>query len=145
MATIQYVNADFAILYKEKAAKATQRVLTLVYGDAVEVLESDNKWTKVRAHSRGDGQPVGFVKGKLPLRDTGLLKFTMVDVQQGDGMVFETPSGKVVLVDGGDNKLFARHLAARFWHKNTSTRLMTQMIQMPPIKPPQTKYSSRSV
>ena len=120
MAAMQYVDADFAILYKEKAAKADQRLLTLVYGDAVEVLESDAKWTKVRAHTRGDGQPIGFVKGKLPLRDTGLLKFTMVDVQQGDGMVFETPSGKVVLVDGGDNKLFARHLAARFWHKNTS-------------------------
>lgn len=115
----QYVDADFAILYKEKSAKAELRLLTLVYGDAVEVLEKDNKWIKLRATTRGDGLVEGFVKKGLPLRDTGILKFTMVDVQQGDGMVFETPSGKTVLIDGGDNKLFARHLAARFWHKNT--------------------------
>ena len=37
-----------------------------------------------------------------------------VDVQQGDGAVIESPQGKIILVDGGDNQLFARYLAARF-------------------------------
>ena len=37
-----------------------------------------------------------------------------VDVQQGDGSVIESPDGKVILVDGGDNQLFARYLAGRF-------------------------------
>jgi beta-lactamase superfamily II metal-dependent hydrolase len=37
-----------------------------------------------------------------------------VDVQQGDGAVIEAPDGKIILVDGGDNQLFARYLAARF-------------------------------
>ena len=43
-----------------------------------------------------------------------VLKVDFVDVQQGDAAVLETPSGKVVLVDGGDNQLFARYLASRF-------------------------------
>lgn len=41
-------------------------------------------------------------------------KVNFVDVQQGDGAVIESPDGKIMLVDGGDNQLFARYLAARF-------------------------------
>ncbi|MGR8925293.1 hypothetical protein ACU8MB_16270 [Rhizobium leguminosarum] len=42
----------------------------------------------------------------------------MVDVQQGDGLILETPGGKVIVIDGGDNQLFARH--AHFRYPNTS-------------------------
>jgi hypothetical protein len=38
-------------------------------------------------------------------------------VQQGDGMVLETPDAKIVLIDGGDVPLFARHVASRFLHR----------------------------
>jgi hypothetical protein len=48
------------------------------------------------------------------LRDSGIFKLSMVDVQQGDGMAVELPSGALVLMDGGENKLFARHVAKRF-------------------------------
>ena len=49
----------------------------------------------------------------------------MVDVQQGDGMVLETPPDendetRLVFIDGGDNKLFARHVAARYRHRQSS-------------------------
>ncbi len=44
----------------------------------------------------------------------------MVDVQQGDGLVIETPSGKIMLVDGGDNELFARHVAARYAYRRAT-------------------------
>jgi beta-lactamase superfamily II metal-dependent hydrolase len=43
-----------------------------------------------------------------------VLKIDFVDVQQGDGSVIETPEGKIILIDGGDNQLFARYLANRF-------------------------------
>ena len=49
-----------------------------------------------------------------PRRQNRVLKVNFVDVQQGDGAVIEAPDGKVVLVDGGDNQLFARYLAGRF-------------------------------
>lgn len=35
-------------------------------------------------------------------------------MQQGDAAVIETPGGKTILVDGGDNRLFARYLASRY-------------------------------
>ena len=49
-----------------------------------------------------------------PRTQNHVLKVNFVDVQQGDGAVIESPDGKVILVDGGDNQLFARYLAARF-------------------------------
>lgn len=51
------------------------------------------------------------------MADNKVLKVNFVDVQQGDGMVIESPDGKVIL-DGGDNQMFARYLAGRF--RNTS-------------------------
>ena len=50
----------------------------------------------------------------LPRNRNDVLKVNFVDVQQGDGAVIESPDGKVILVDGGDNQLFARYLAGRF-------------------------------
>ncbi|HEX2085917.1 MAG TPA: MBL fold metallo-hydrolase [Solirubrobacteraceae bacterium] len=49
-----------------------------------------------------------------PASESRVLKVDFVDVQQGDGAVVETPRGKVLLVDGGELKLFARYLASRF-------------------------------
>ena len=43
-----------------------------------------------------------------------ILKVDFVGVQQGDDAVIETPTGKVMLIDGGDNQMFARYLASRF-------------------------------
>jgi beta-lactamase superfamily II metal-dependent hydrolase len=50
----------------------------------------------------------------VPMEQSRVLKVDFVDVQQGDGAVIETPGGKVVLLDGGDNQLFARYLASRY-------------------------------
>ena len=50
----------------------------------------------------------------VPAGQSKVMKVNFVDVQQGDGCVIETPAGKVVLVDGGDNVMFARYLASRF-------------------------------
>jgi beta-lactamase superfamily II metal-dependent hydrolase len=48
------------------------------------------------------------------------LTLSFVDVQQGDGLILETPNGKIVFIDGGDNKLFARHAAQRYLHRGTT-------------------------
>ena len=111
----------------------TDYVRTLAWGDNVEVEEMTKDHVRVKAVrfvERPDGsilpqQTSGFIK---PPRAVGLppdqvvtlaeespvLKVNFVDVQQGDGSVIETPGGKVVLLDGGDNQLFARYLAGRF-------------------------------
>jgi beta-lactamase superfamily II metal-dependent hydrolase len=107
-------------------------IRTLAWGDAVEVVARETSRVKVRLtrfRRRSDGSvesasDVGYIKRprsqaadrKLIVDRASLpvLKVDFVDVQQGDASVIETPSGRVVLVDGGDNQLFARYLASRF-------------------------------
>lgn len=120
---IQFIDDDFVGVRREASSNA-KRFLTLCFGDAVEIVPDPGNnhpgFTQVKILDRFDGTAVGFIKGNPSLRDEGVLRLSMVDVQQGDGLILETPSGKVVLIDGGDNKLFARHAAARFLHKATS-------------------------
>jgi hypothetical protein len=92
--------------------------LILAWGDEVEVLGQEDGRTRVRVAGRGGGSVEGTVRGNLPTQPEGVLQFSMVDVQQGDGMVLQTPRGQVMFIDGGDNQLFARYAAARF--KGTS-------------------------
>jgi beta-lactamase superfamily II metal-dependent hydrolase len=59
----------------------------------------------------------GLIKKKAALKKLGevkILKTSFVDVQQGDGICIETPIGRKILIDGGDNALFARYLAQRY-------------------------------
>lgn len=115
MAEIKYVDADFVRVRNQPGDRKT--AFHLYYGDKISIDSVDGDWTKITALDRAttDRELItGFVNGEIPVRDTPIFKASMVDVQQGDGMVIETPSGKIILIDGGDNKLFARHLAARF-------------------------------
>lgn len=117
----KFVAVDFLRIRTQPDAGAKVKT-QLAFGDPVEVLDAQGAWVKLRLLAWGNGRAVGWAKidENEHLRDTGVLKFSMVDVQQGDGMVLETPNGKTVLIDGGDNKLFARHLAWRFHHKQSS-------------------------
>jgi beta-lactamase superfamily II metal-dependent hydrolase len=120
MAETRFIDDDFVALRRSKDRSETP-FLTLAFGDAVELLDiTDPDWTRVRALSVFDGTATGFIRGRPPLREQGILKLSMVDVQQGDGMVLETPGGRIVLIDGGDNVLFARHVAERFRHRASS-------------------------
>ncbi|OAN37682.1 ComEC/Rec2 family competence protein [Mycolicibacterium iranicum] len=75
----------------------------------------DDQRREVTVLNRFGGAPIkGFVKKATTFRNTPILRLSMVDVQQGDGLILETPSGKVVFIDGGDNKLFARRVAKAF-------------------------------
>ena len=106
-----------------KTGPAKRDRLTLFFGDKVEIVEAarnSKDTTELIVHDQGAGPIHGTVKGKLKTRPKGLLRFSMVDVQQGDGMILETPQGKIVFIDGGDNQLFARHAAARYRHRKSS-------------------------
>ncbi len=120
----RFIEEDFVAVRRQPKSK--KPFLTLFFGDSVEVLPDVNGehpgFTKVRVLNHFNGKAKGFVKGNLPLRDQGILKLSMVDVQQGDGLILETPDGKIVFIDGGDNKLFARHAAARFRHRESSAQ-----------------------
>ena len=113
--TTRFIDEDFVAVWRQQDKR--RRLATLAFGDEVEVLRQLPGWTEVRVVSYFDGTATGFIQGTPDLREDGIVRLSMVDVQQGDGLILETPSGKIVLIDGGDNKLFARHAAARFRHK----------------------------
>jgi len=127
MPDIRYIDKDF-VAFRFRGFDGSDERAILAFGDKVEVLAEGGGSTpsRVRALDLFDGTLEGTVKGKpFRSREKGVLKFSMVDVQQGDGMILETPpdendESRIVFIDGGDNKLFARHAAARFRHRGSS-------------------------
>ena len=125
------INVDLADVWRETGRETLLR--TLAWGDEVTVKTQSAKHIEVSLTTfteKPDGSILplltsGFIaptaSSKIKASDTVIpraqnkvLKVNFVDVQQGDGSVIESPAGKVILVDGGDNQLFARYLAGRF-------------------------------
>jgi hypothetical protein len=92
-------------------------IATLSWGDKVRALRDRGGTLTVDLGNRTGTVRGDYEQALVAAADPAaprVLKADFVDVQQGDGAVLETPEGKVVLVDGGENKLFARYLARRF-------------------------------
>ncbi len=122
MVGTRYISEDLVTVHTAQGRRV------LAWGDAIEVMGNAGANTQVRIAGEG-GRPLdGEVRGKLPTQAKSVLKFSMVDVQQGDGLVVETPEGKVILIDGGDNQLFARYLAARYQGSSTDAPLEVDAI-----------------
>ena len=127
MPDIRYIDKDF-VRFEYQGAGGQPEHAVLAFGDKIELLQegAGSQPSRIRALELFEGGLEGTVKG-TPFRDraNGVLRFSMVDVQQGDGMILEMPPDenhhcKILFIDGGDNKLFARHAAARFLHRRTS-------------------------
>lgn len=109
----KYLDDDIINLRREDGSEAQ-----FYWGDKVEVLEETGDLKRVVVYGSRGEVTRGTISAKAQLRDDGILRLSMVDVQQGDGLILETPGGRVMFIDGGDNQLFARHANARF--PNTS-------------------------
>lgn len=133
MADYVITNTDLADVFEDPDRK--KYLFTLAWGDHIDVDESntDDKHICINTikYEERIGGKIEFVKTKAyicangkhgsssnnfitPLKNNKVLKVNFVDVQQGDGTVIESPDGKIILVDGGDNVLFARYLASRY-------------------------------
>ncbi|MGE3772797.1 MAG: ComEC/Rec2 family competence protein [Gammaproteobacteria bacterium] len=131
MASRCVVDVDLVDVWAAPGRRDYRR--TLAWGDEVLVRKRSATQLEVetvRFETQADGSvlPVtetGYIEPRKsagldasrlvkPRRQNRVLKVNFVDVQQGDGAVIESPDGKIVLVDGGDNQLFARYLAGRF-------------------------------
>ncbi len=131
MSTKCVINVDLADVWGE--ADREKFLRTLAWGDEVTVTTQTATRIEVETvyfneHPDGSILPVKEVGLIEPRKSSGVktadvvrprnqndvLKVNVVDVQQGDGAVIEAPDGKVILVDGGDNQMFARYLAGRF-------------------------------
>ena len=127
MAEQRAIAVDLAELTREDGSLRT----VLAWGDPVKVVgeHPDGKRLEVEIadfETQDDGSilptvSTGFVDRRLgseevtlPADEVQVLKVDFVDVQQGDGALVETPGGRTITLDGGDNQLFARYLAARY-------------------------------
>ena len=122
MADIVHIRDDLVSvtkLVKRNGQLEPGEKVVLAWGDKVEIVEhirrgSRTVKTRIKVHG-SDAKPwLGETRGRLRTQPAAVLQFSMVDVQQGDGMVIETPKGRKLFIDGGDNKLFARYTAARY-------------------------------
>jgi beta-lactamase superfamily II metal-dependent hydrolase len=88
---IRYVSAFKTNLCSEQG----ERLATLLWGDPVRVLDVQGARTHVKARRQD-----GWID-TADLGDTSLLEIYVIDVGQGDGVLFKTPDGKWHLIDAG--------------------------------------------
>lgn len=92
----------------DSPSKNAKWLSTLLWGDGLVVEGHRGGWTKLRS-----GSDVFFAKGEVATRTTPLMKVSFVDVGQGDAAIIETPDGKHMLIDAGEEKFLARYLAKK--------------------------------
>lgn len=128
-----FIAVDLVKIYKTTKKTSSNLRTVLAWGDEVETLETTASYIKIALTdfvNKPDGSILqtnaeGYILKPgsggptlsnilKPIAQKNILQVSFVDVQQGDGCVIETPKGKVVLLDGGENQLFARYLAARY-------------------------------
>lgn len=100
----------------------------LYWGDEVQIVSQASSDIRVKVKGFSGTIVEGRIKKTAKLRPDPLLRLSMIDVQQGDGLILETPGGKVIFIDGGDNQLFARHVAARFRGTSAAKPLVVDLM-----------------
>ena len=88
---IRYVSAFKTTLQSDQG----DRLATLIWGDPVRILDVQGDRTHIKAR-RQEGSVT-----TADLNDTSLFEVYVIDVGQGDGVLFKTPDGKWHLVDAG--------------------------------------------
>jgi len=126
MAQRRILDSDVVKVYaKGEKHSASTLLATLFWGDVVNVTGSGPDGTHVEMVRRVFDETKGRYEsrtseGALPkgvrFRDDGLLKVKFVDVGQGDGAIVETPSGQVLLVDGGEEHHLRRYINVAYAH-----------------------------
>lgn len=122
---VRYLDDDVVRLYPSGERKSDKNVTTLFWGDAVRVLDEDSDTPRAELSkrvwseegSRYETQTVFCdLPAKVRFRDRPVLKVRFVDVGQGDACIVETPSGQIVLIDGGEEEHLARYINVAYSH-----------------------------
>jgi beta-lactamase superfamily II metal-dependent hydrolase len=110
-----YLDQDLLPVYAKQGSRADV-MATLLWGDALRVVREDGDWVQLKLGKGADGADyLGWVKGPLRTKDKPpVLKVTFIDVGQGDAAMIETPQGRRILVDAGEEQFLARYLAKTF-------------------------------
>lgn len=125
-----YVQVDMTSLYRERQG-TLDLLRILIWGDTVTATSTATVTIKGKTYrqvqaryyeEKPDGSIEPHDASDALIREDALdtfanyriLSVSFVDVQQGDGAVIESPTRQKILIDGGDNQMFARYLASRF-------------------------------
>jgi beta-lactamase superfamily II metal-dependent hydrolase len=126
MNDLVYLDDDIVRVYEKGAKKSAKTLLaTLFWGDQIKrvgqtgdnwIVEIPrNEWNETKKKYILKQYP-GFIPKKAKFRTTPLLKVRYVDVGQGDASIVETPEGKFMLVDGGQDDHLRRYVTRAFSH-----------------------------
>ena len=63
------------------------KIAQYYWGDEIAIVSSDTKRHRVQVIGRNGPVAEGFIPKKAKLRNTPLLRCSMIDVQQGDGLI----------------------------------------------------------
>jgi hypothetical protein len=116
MPTTSYLDSDVVSVFDSPGPKNRTRLGTMLWGDQVRVrrrtrdhvvIEFTRRVWDDAARKYNWQRLDGYISSKVRLRDRAILKVRFIDVGQGDAAMVETPTGQLVLVDGGE----ARHLS----------------------------------
>jgi beta-lactamase superfamily II metal-dependent hydrolase len=120
-----YLDSDLVRL-REAAPNAKgghTLVATLFWGDRVKLVGSSaaGPLVDLRVRREENGKLVRrtvrcILPKQVKFRDTALLKVRFVDVGQGDACIVETPAGRLLLIDGGEESHLHRYMSASFGH-----------------------------
>ena len=95
-----FISTDTAVLYQNESAAADgkdPKIIYLLWGDGVKILQRRASRTLVRARGR---HRTGWVPNEC-LGGKSLMEFYYIDVGQGDGVLIKTPDFQHLLIDGG--------------------------------------------
>lgn len=126
MAETRYLDADIVRLYElGKPRSPSNLIATLFWGDSVRVVKEQAGQHVVKL-SRRVWNPqtnryetktrIGALPAKTHFREAPVLKVRFLDVGQGDAAIVETPKGRVVLIDGGEEEHLRRYINVAFSH-----------------------------
>lgn len=125
MATTRFVDDDLVPVFELGEDGKKQRLATLLWGDEVRVLgksgtdweldfstrywDDANKTYAWKSHK-------AFISSKTKFRDASVMKVRFVDVGQGDGAMIESPGGRLVVLDGGEEDHFKNYVSTAWAH-----------------------------
>lgn len=124
--TLRFIDNDIVHVYEfGKPHSNDTRLATLFWGDQVQVVEKvGGEWkldftkrtwntnTKKYEWKKYDAA----ISGKVKFREASVLKVRFVDVGQGDAGIIETPAGKLILLDGGEEEHLKNYVSSSWAH-----------------------------
>lgn len=107
------IGSDVAKVYKALQGDDVER--SLYWGDAVEVTDETGARIEIAWADKPGGQTQKrYLSKNVVFTDTPPLKVRFIDVGQGDGAIVESPSGKLLLIDGGQERHLLHYVSRAF-------------------------------